>query len=263
MSTPTVRERPASIGGAIRSEWIKFRGVRSTWWIIALAIVVPLLAITVWAANRGPLSTSTFDETNAVLGATTSSLFESLVLFVLLGSLIGTSEYETRTISTTMAAVPRRWPVLVAKTVVVAVTVLVVSLIVLTLGFLLSAALIPTSAPVPLTAPGVMGALIGAAIFQLSAALISLYLGLALRSSIGAIAATFGFFYLVPGVINLVSLPAFQAFGHSFPGPASDSLIALVPPAEGLPYAAAAISIVVWTAVWFGVCHIVTRRKDV
>ncbi len=262
MTIPTGRAR-ATIGGAIASEWIKLRGVRSTWWIVSLSIAVPLLAIAIWALNATPASTSAFDESNAVLGSVTSSIFETLVLFVLFGALVATSEYDTRTITTTLAAVPRRWPVVLAKATVVATSTLVLSLVVLTLGFVIAAALVPTTTPVMLAEPGVMAALLGTALVEVSAALISLFLGLILRSSIGAIAATFGFFYVVPGVINLISLPPFQLLGHSFPGPASDSLTALTAPTGALPYPVAAVTVILWTAIWLGIGIVLTRRRDI
>lgn len=263
MITPAAGTARASLAGVIRGEWVKLLGVKSTKWVVALSIGVPLLAIAIWALNANPASSSAFDESNAVLGSVTSSIFETLVLFVLFGALVGTSEYETRTISTTMAAIPRRWPVVVAKTVVVGVTTLAISLIVLPLGFFIASALVPTTSPVSLTEPAMIGALLGTVLFQVSAAVISLQVGLVLRSNIGAIALTFGFIYVLPGTINIVTLPAFQAFGHSFPGPASDSITALSTPAGGLPYAAAAIAIVIWTAVWFGASLFATKRRDV
>lgn len=263
MTAPSSRTGRASIAGAIRGEWIKLRGVRSTWWVVALSIGVPLLVIVIWSLTATPASSSAFDESNAVLGSVTSSVFETLVLFVLFGALVGTSEYETRTITTTMAAIPRRWPVVVAKTVVVGAMASVISLLVLPLGFLIASALVPTTSPVSLAEPAIVAAMLGTALFQVSTAVISLHVGLVLRSNIGAIAATFGFLYVVPGVINIVSLPAFQAFGHSFPGPASDSLTTLTTPVDGLSSAAAAAAIVVWTVVWCGAGLVTTRRRDV
>ncbi|MBC6496688.1 ABC transporter permease [Microbacterium sp. 4-7] len=263
MSTSNTSTSRASITGAIKGEWIKLFGMRSNRWLIALAIIVPLLAIVIWALNANPASSSSFDESNAVLGSVTSSLFEALVLFVLFGALVGTSEYDTRTISTTMVAVPRRWPIVVAKAVVVAVTTATVSIVVLLVGFLLASVIVPTSAPVTLAEPGLIPALAGTALFQVCAALISLFLGITVRSSIGAIAGAFGFFYVIPGVINLVSIPAIQAFGHSFPGPASDSLTVLTAPAGGLPYGVAAIALVLWTGIWLLIALRVTTRRDV
>lgn len=263
MNASTTSAARVSLGGVVRGEWIKARGLRSIWWVVVLSIVVPLLVIVVWALNATPTSASASAEADAVLGSVTSSIFETLVLFVLLGALVGTSEYETRTITTTMAAVPRRWPVVVAKSVVVAAIALVVSAIVLPLGVLIAAALVPTTASIGFGAPGILSAIAGTALFQVSAAVIGVNLGLILRSSIGAIAGTFGFLYVLPGAINLVPLTPFEKFADTFPGPASDALTALIAPADALPYGTAAVAVLAWTAVWLAVALWVVRQKDV
>jgi len=72
-----------------------------------------------------------------------------------------------------MAAFPKRWPVVVAKVVIVAVIAGLIGLVVLFSGFAIASAIVPTSTPVGLTEPGVFAALLGRALFQTSAAVIT------------------------------------------------------------------------------------------
>lgn len=266
MTAATARPEPASrvtLARVVRGEWIKLRGQRSTWWVLALSVVIPLLAIVIFAVNAAPASPERFSETDAVLGSVTSSIFETLVLFVLLGAFIGTNEYETRTITTTMAAVPRRWPVVIAKVVVTATVTAVVSLVVLLIGLLIASAIVPTSTPVGLTDEGMLPALLGTALFEVCTAVIGLGAALLLRSSIGAVAVTFGFLYVVPAAINEIPLAAAKLFSLTFPGPASDRLTALADTPDHLPYPVAAVALLLWTAVWVLVSVLVVRRRDV
>lgn len=247
----------------IRSEWIKLRGQRSSWWVLSLSVAVPLLAIVAWGVNAAPASPSPVDQADAVLGTVTSSVFEVLVLFVLLGSLVGTSEFESRTITTTMAAVPRRWPVVLAKLIVVACVAAAIALVVVLLGFLIAGAMVSTTSPVGLGEPGILPALLGTVLFEVCAAMIAVCVALVLRSSLASVAATFGFLYIVPSVLNALPVAAMKDFAHTFPGLASDSLTALAPPVGGLPYGAAAIAVLAWTALWVVIALLVTRRRDV
>jgi ABC-2 type transport system permease protein len=247
----------------IRGEWVRLRGQRSIWWVTGLSVAVPILVITVWALNQSPASARRFDEADAVLGSVTSSIFETLVLFALLGALVGTNEYETRTITTTMAAIPKRWPVVVAKAVLVAAISAAASLVALFAGFAIASTLVPTSTPVGLGEPGIFGALLGTVLFQVSAAVISLAIAVVMRSSIGAIAGAFGFLYVVPGAINLLPLAPVQFFASTFPGPASESLTSLVHSPSQLSYGPSVIAVLAWTAAWFGIAVYSVQKRDV
>ena len=263
MSTVNGRDYRVTLPRVVRGEWVRLRGQRSILWVVTLSVAVPLLAITIWSLTQTPATDRRFDEVDVVLGSVTSSLFETLVLLTLLGALVGTNEYETRTIATTMAAIPKRWPVVVAKALVVAAIAALVSLIVLFSGFAIASSIVPTSAPVGLTDPGVIKALLGTALYQTSVAVISLAVALVLRSSIGAIAGTFGFLYVVPGAFNIIPLAPFRVFASTFPGPASGSLTSLIDVPDQLSYGPAVLAVVLWTAVWFSIAVLTTTKRDV
>jgi hypothetical protein len=102
------------MGRLVASEWLKLRTLRSTWVIIALAVVGPVLLGALFAAN-------TDDMTGSELFQMTAAV--SIIAFILLGVLGAisiTAEFGHNTIKPTFAATPRRLRVVTAKALVIA-----------------------------------------------------------------------------------------------------------------------------------------------
>ena len=101
-----------------RSEWTKFWTVRSTVWSLLIATVLtigfPILASTVISSHwshRSPAENAHFNPLDPAL---VGSLIAQLVIGVL-GVLVITGEYSTGMIRASLAAVPKRLPVLWAQ----------------------------------------------------------------------------------------------------------------------------------------------------
>lgn len=111
----------------IRSEWIKFRSVRST---VVLAIISVAICVGVAAIVAGNTD-EVLRASDVLLGAQISSLF-----VIVLGVQIIGQEYRFSTIRATFSATPRRERVIIAKLVVIitAAAVAAVALIALSLG---------------------------------------------------------------------------------------------------------------------------------
>jgi ABC-2 type transport system permease protein len=131
------------VSAILRAEWVKLRTVRSTTWSLLLLVGVSLL-FTLWAC----LGTSTEGgspgrpgDNDIVLDSLTGVWFGQIAAAVL-AVLAITSEYSTRMIRTTLAAMPRRRRVLVAKIAVVTGIVLPVGLATSAACFLLGQALL-------------------------------------------------------------------------------------------------------------------------
>lgn len=107
---------------AVRSEWTKFRSVRSTVGItVALGAAFPVFAVIVAA-------TGSLQPDDTILGASVlGGAALAQVLAVALGAGMITGELRSGTIRTTLAACPRRLVVLGAKATVVAGVVLSVT----------------------------------------------------------------------------------------------------------------------------------------
>jgi ABC-2 type transport system permease protein len=128
----TALSRVAARAGApqaLRSEWVKFRTVRSTAWSLLLLVGISILftsLLTSGSSTEGG-SPGHGGDNDIVLDSLAGIWFGAIAAAVL-AVLVITSEYSTRMIRTTFAANPRRRTVLAAKAAVVGTIVLVIGL---------------------------------------------------------------------------------------------------------------------------------------
>jgi ABC-2 type transport system permease protein len=114
---------------ALRSEWVKLRTVRSTFWSLLLLAGVSVLVTTFLTSGSSTQGGSPgFRGDNDIVRDSLAGVFFGQIAAAVLAVLVITSEYATRMIRTTFSATPRRRTVLVAKTAVVSAVVLVVGL---------------------------------------------------------------------------------------------------------------------------------------
>ncbi|WP_454041877.1 ABC transporter permease [Cellulosimicrobium sp. Marseille-Q8652] len=249
-------------GGLVASESLKARGLRSTWWLLSLALLVPVLVALVTALTGRSDVTDADTALAEAVGAVTDTNYLGLLLLVVLGTIVGTAEYERGAVLTTFAVVPRRVPVVLAKVVVVAVVALVVSVASGVVSFFVAALVLGHGAPGGIADPVVLRVLAGTAFFQAAAAVIGLAFGLLVRSSAGGIAATLGFLYVVPALLQVIPVDAVGRFARSLPGP-EGTVLELPSDADGATLAWSALAIAVWTAVVVAAACVVVRRRDV
>lgn len=198
--------------GVIRSEWIKLRSLRSTWYSLLAAVVIVDGLGTLFAAvhahrmeGAGPkVEIISFDATEVSL----RGVFLAQLAIGVLGVLVITGEYSTGMIRSSLAAVPHRQPVLLAKATVFAVTVFVVSLVATLVGFLLGQqAQASTHAQATLSTPGAERAILGSALYLTLIGLLAVGLGFLIRSTAGAIATLFGIVLVAPLLANALPSP--------------------------------------------------------
>jgi len=110
-----------------KSEWIKLFTLNSTWWVLFVTIAAALgLGVLMMGSMRALVtdilggSTMTPQELRATDAASQSVQLLQLILGVL-AVLFITNEYSSGQIRSSLTAVPKRWPVLAAKTVVISV----------------------------------------------------------------------------------------------------------------------------------------------
>ncbi len=192
------------------SEWVKLRSLRSTLWtlgaaavaLVGLGVLIAYVRTTQTVPDTGP-GPSTDDPTATALAGVN---FGQLAIGVL-GVLVVTGEYSTGMIRATLTAVPRRLPVVWAKSVVFAVVTFVVSLVSVLVAFFGAQAILAGSdLQTTFVADGVARAVVGAALYLTVVGLLGMALGWLLRSTAGAIAALFALLLVVPVVFGL--LPA-------------------------------------------------------
>lgn len=204
--TAPVGRSTLSSAGVIRSEWIKLRSVRSTFWTfgVALLATVGIGMIVVLATSASTVPTA--DDSARVLAdaATIGVQFSQLVVAVL-GVLVISGEYATGMIRSTLVAVPGRTVALAAKAVVLFVAVFVLSIVSSVIAF--AAAYAPLAAKgysASILHPTVLSTIFGAALFLGLLALFALGIGTVLRSSAGGIATVLGILLLLPTLVALI-----------------------------------------------------------
>lgn len=213
MRTQTADRRTVTLGRVLASEWTKAAGLGSTLW-------VPVTTVLVAAAV--PLGLAMFarpgDGTTAA-GLVVSGVILAQLGTLVLGVLVGTSDYATSTSATTYTAVPRRLQVLVAQTMLTTALALVTSVVGLGAAVLVTA---PQREAAGLSldlaaGDGTARALAGYVLYLTAVALLGLGLGALLRRQAGA---------LVTGVAVLVVVD--QALAAN-PGRVTDTVRVLLP----------------------------------
>ncbi|HEY5990731.1 MAG TPA: ABC transporter permease [Streptosporangiaceae bacterium] len=195
-------------GEVVRSEWCKFRSVRSTGRALAAAVTFNVVTAALLAIFLpGALSAqerATIDSVRVSLGG----LHLSQVAFGLLGVLVITGEYSSGMIRASLAAVPQRRLMLAAKTAVFAVCSVISGIAACLAAYLIFQAFLPPGDAMrtSLTDPGVARAVTGAGLYLAVLGLFGLGLGAVLRSAAGTVAALFGVLF-VPSIL-ITLLPA-------------------------------------------------------
>jgi len=214
LSTPAAHPPTVSLGGVLRSEWVKLRSLRSTLTTLGAAgLIMIVVGLTFAAVTAGLISggdgNGPSEFANNPAGATLQgTLFAQLVIGVL-GVMLITSEYATGTIRNTLAVVPKRLPVLWAKAIITTVVTFATMLVTSLIAFFAGQAIIGSAgkATASLGDSGVLGAVVGTAGYLTGVALLGLAAGTLLRSTAVAISTVFGVVFLLPGLAGLL-LPA-------------------------------------------------------
>jgi ABC-2 type transport system permease protein len=122
----------AGLRGVIASEFTKLRSVRSTYWTLAVLVIVSVgVGAAVMAGvssnlTNNPANKAGFDGTQVSL----IPFFEiGQLIIAVLGAMTITSEYSTGMIRTSLTAMPRRGAVYAAKAIVFTSATLVISLV--------------------------------------------------------------------------------------------------------------------------------------
>lgn len=201
---------PVEFRSLLASEWTKIRSVRSTMWALVLLFVLTLgfttlitgLTAAQWSDQSTSDRQSVIDDTvSFILGA---GFQLSQLTICVLGVLVIASEYTTGMIRASLLAVPKRIPMLAAKSTVFGMLVFVVGLLVAFPSFFLGAAILHSHAPVSLGDPGVFRAVVGAALYLTVLGLFALAIGALLRQTAAGITGVVGFVLVLAPLAQLL-----------------------------------------------------------
>lgn len=186
----------------VRSEWTKLWSLRSTAWSLAAAgvlvvgagVLTAMLRASNWPP-RNPADVASFDPTAVSL----TGVYLAQFAIGVLGVLIITGEYSTGMIRSSLAAVPRRLPLLWGKIIAFAAATLALCVPAAIVAFLAGQSVLSAHhIGVALAHPGALRAVLGSALFLTAVGLLGLGLGALLRNTAAATASLFGLLLVVP-----------------------------------------------------------------
>jgi ABC-2 type transport system permease protein len=194
--------RAATFGDVLRSEWVKLRSVRSTFWALTVTVVlgVALGAVISAATAHGyPRFSVSEKQSWDPTGVSQAGVAIAQLAIVVLGVLFISSEYSSGMIRTSLIAVPKRGWVLAAKALVFAVVTFVVGEVTCFAAFFVGQALISGHAPrAALGDPGVARAVVGGGLYLAALAVLSVAAGALLRHPAAGIAAVMAVALVLP-----------------------------------------------------------------
>jgi ABC-type transport system involved in multi-copper enzyme maturation permease subunit len=197
-----VESEPVTLPRAVRSEWIKFKTLRSSWALLGGA-TFGMVAIGLIVAYNTRHLTANLQLDDLSPSATLQGYHLGELLIGALGALFVTGEYSTGMIRSTFAAVPKRTPVLWAKLCVFVTVVAVVMIPVSVLAFTSAQAVIShTRVGYSLGDPGVARIVIGTGIYLALIGVIAASIGWLIRNTAGAIVTYIAVILVLPGILG-------------------------------------------------------------
>lgn len=254
--------RPVTLGRSVRSEWIKFRTLRSTWAVLGGA-VVGLIGIGLVVAHNTAHLSANLQPDDVVGSSTLQGYYLGQLLIGALGVLFVSGEYSTGAIRSTLTAVPRRVPVLWAKAIVFTAVVLVTTVVASFVAFLAAQALISGTRPgFSLSDPGVLRVVTGTGVYLTLIGLIGAALGWIVRNTPGALVSYFALVLVVPVLLGNVLGTWGRDVSHYLPSVAGGSFVSSVAEPGALHPWPGLLVLVVWVVALTGLAAVRLRRRD-
>jgi len=251
------------------SEWTKLRSLRSTRWsllvAVALTVGLPMLFATVLSSHWGQIdSQERADHYRHRLEIALAGVNVSQLAIAVLGVLLVTGEYATGMIRASLTAVPKRLPVLWAKTAVYAAVVFVLSVPSILIAFFGSQAILDRHhiLQISFTHPGVPRALLGGAVYLVLVGIFALAIGTMVRSTAGGIATFAAIFFVIPPLMNVLPSTWNDAISPYLPSNAGSSIFALTHDAHSLAPAPGLALFVGYCGAALALAVILLVRRD-
>ncbi len=270
----TTTGKGTSLGRALRAEVIKFTSVPSTVILLLVTLVIMIGIAALAALAFGSMQDAMGDDPEAAaamgdMGSIADTIAPAGIMFsqLILGSLgvlVMSSEFTTGMARATFAAIPKRFPVVLAKTVLVAVVALVVTLI----STLLAALVI-----MPILSNYSMEQDFSSETFQRNfwvgaayvavVALLGMALGGLLRNSAGAIVTVVGIVFVLPAVLSFITSDFITDASRFLPVSAYENLVTPTVAEGALEHWQAGLTLGLWALIPLVITTLVIQRRDV
>ena len=250
----------------IKSEWIKFRSVRSSiMGVIVFAVLTIGLGALITFAIRSHWNQNTridkltFDPVSTSLAGILLAQFAVGVI----GILVISSEYSSGSIRTTLAAVPNRIRLAASKLIVLMASMFVVCEIVCFIAFLTGQAIFNGVVPTASLGSGqVLRSVILAGVYLTLLTALGFGLGLILRQSAASISVFVSLLLILP--ILVIFLP--QSWQNNFskfePSELGRSMMAVTPRAEAFGAWTALLVLLIYVVVVLAAGTTLLQRRD-
>jgi ABC-2 type transport system permease protein len=261
-ATQRTESQPVTVRRAIASEWIKFRTLRSTWAVLGVAVLGMVVLGLVVAYNTRHLS-SNLQPNDIAPSATLQGYYLGQLLIGSLGVLFVSGEYSTGMIRATLAAVPKRVPVLWAKLAVFVAVTATCMIVISFVAFLSAQGLLSHYRPgYSLGDPGVLRVVLGTGIYLTLIGVIGGILAWIVRSTPGALVAYVGVVLILPVLFGDLLGNWGKNVGKFLPGSAGSRFAESIPDGYSLtPWWGLAV-MVAWVLIGLGVAAVLLRRRD-
>ncbi len=250
-----------SLPRVVASEWLKLRTLRST----PLVIVAAMLAMVAFGAIIGhnTRQATGLDPEDVVASGPLQGYYLGQLLIGSLGVLVVSGEYSSGMIRATLAAVPRRLPVLLAKLFVFAVVVGVAMVAASCVGFLVAQAFLSGYRPTySLSDPDVLRVVVGTGVYLTLIGLLGGAIGWIVRSTPGALVALFALILVLPVLLLLFHGAWAQHAGAWLPTGAGASFsTSLRMPGTLAPWPGLAV-MVAWVVAAYVLAAVLLHRRD-
>jgi len=249
------------------SEWTKLLSLRSTRWSLAigvlLTIALPVIFSAVTSSHWGSMSPRERADRHPLDIALAGVNLSQLAIAVL-GVLVITGEYSTGMIRASFAAVPKRLPVLWAKTAVFGLVTLLLMVGPVLIAFFASQAILSRHhiLQVSFSHPGVARSVIGGAVYLMLVGIFALGIGAIVRNTAGAIATFAGIFFVIPPLMNILPSSWNDAISKYLPSEAGRQLFSLTHDANSLSPGAGGLLFVGYCALTLAIAAVLLVRRD-
>jgi ABC-2 type transport system permease protein len=244
----------------MRSEWIKFRSVRSNLIAFSAAAIVAVGFGAIFSSagsRRGP------NEAVDSVSLSLAGLNLSRLIIGVLGVLLVSSEYSSGLIRTTLASVSSRLSVLRAKSVVFATVTLVVAGVAAFAAFFVGQSLYGgVGGSAAISDPGVLRAVVGAAAYCVGVGLLGLGLGFLLRSTAGGIGVLFATLLLIPGLAGLLPWSWSETATKYLPSNAGEAFTSVTRTKDLLSPTVGALVFAAWVIALLVAAGVALQRRD-
>ncbi|MCW4386775.1 ABC transporter permease [Salinibacterium sp. SYSU T00001] len=215
-TSATVRQDAhLTLGRVVRSEWIKFTSLRSTYWTTGIILVLWLGIALLFALTANftavgpdgqPIEPNDEMRQSVTMTAVTTGAFFGMLVAAIQGVLTISGEYSTGMIRSSLAAVPGRLAVLLGKAVVVFVWMFLLGAVSSLGAYLVALPFLGSyDLAVPLGSEELL-AMLGAAAYLGIVGLFGLGIGTLVRSAAGGIAITVAVLMVIPMALGVLSI---------------------------------------------------------